>query len=403
MNTNQNHTGDNLLDDALRTLDVADHELTPAQLGRKQTLLRDLLATDSSGAHRGASGETAAHTDAHVVPITAAPGRRAERSRRSRARWLLPAAAAAALVGAMVVAGQPGEKAAYASWTPDPTPVSGELLTTAENACRKGVADSASRDDDLPPELRPTTKPEDMATVVAERRGDYLFLAMADGQGSTSQCFFDASDPSKPHGMTGSAATSMSPAPTELGRDGLEGAGGGAASGPEGSYAFAEGRVGSDVTGVTVHADGTAVRATVTNGYFAAWWPIKPVEGVMVSPIITYDVALRDGTVRTDVSGTPGEPAPAAPGPREVGHIERGGGVSDAGEVATAGGHVGSEVTGVTINVEGKQVVATVKDGTFTAEWPSTTAGEVPPITFDLTLKDGTVLKNQQPTDATNR
>ena len=34
------------------------------------------------------------------------------------------------------------------------------------------------------------------------------------------------------------------------------------------------GRVGTDVTGVTlVLGDGTSVQATVTNGWYAAWWP----------------------------------------------------------------------------------------------------------------------------------
>ena len=410
MNTNGFDTefdiDDRALDDALRALDVADQRLDESQQARKEALLRDLL--EPSDALRGApedvttQGTTDAATavsgasSASVVPITS-------RRRRSPVRWLLPAAAAAALVGAMVIAGQPGEKAAYASWTPDPTPVSGEVLSRAEAACRAGWTESSSRDTDLPAELRPTTKAEDLATVVAEQRGDYLFLAMAADDGSTTQCFFDAGAPSRPHGMTGGAATASTPPPAVLAPEQIEGSGGGAASGPEGSYAFSVGRVGDEVKGVTVHADGTDVRATVTNGHFAAWWPSKPVQEPAPSPILRFDVTLADGTVRSDVDAGPAAPRVTEPGPRQVGAVTRGGGVSAQGSVATLAGHVGSEVVGVTVDVGGRKVVATVTDGTFSAEWASPLEGSAPPVTFDLTLRDGTVLPGQQPAEGESR
>ena len=430
MNTNGFDIDDRALDDALRALDVADRSLDESQLTRKQALLRDLLTSDALGevlagdAPRGGAGKSgdttatadttaaadttattsattstpATSTAAPVVPISA--GRR---GRLSPVRWLIPAAAAAALVGAMVIGGQSGEKAAYASWTPDPTPVTGEVLSRAEAACRAGWSESSSRQADLPPDLRPITKAEDLATVVAEQRGDYLFLAMAADDGSTTQCFFDADDPSRPHGMTGGAATGGTPLSAVLAPEQIEGSGGGAASGPEGSYAFAVGRVGEDVKGVTVHAEGTDVRATVTNGHFAAWWPSKPVQEPAPSQDLRFEVTLADGTVRSDVDAGPGAPRVTEPGPRQVGALSRGGGVSDQGSVATVAGHVGSEVVGVTIDVGGRKVAATVSDGTFSAEWPSPTEGSVPPLTFDLTLRDGTVLTGQQPAEGESR
>jgi hypothetical protein len=40
------------------------------------------------------------------------------------------------------------------------------------------------------------------------------------------------------------------------------------------AYAFADGRVGAGVTGVTFNlSDGTTVTATVQNGWYVAWWP----------------------------------------------------------------------------------------------------------------------------------
>ncbi len=419
MNMNDYDIDDRALDDALRTIDVADRQLDSSQQARKQALLFDILAAstggsvgapaareaagsvaaEGSGARRGASDSGLARSSdaAEVVPIEAGRARQARRGRRSGARWLIPAAAAAALVGAFALSGLPGDEPAYASWTPDPTPVSGEVLTRAEAACRQGMADSARHVDELPAELRPITRPEEMQTVVAERRGNYLFLAMAAENGSTQQCFFDADKPSRPHGMTGGAATASTPPPTVLAPGELEGSGGGASSGPEGVYEFAVGRVGSDVTGVTVTADGKDVRATVTNGYFAAWWPGKAREANGASPLIRYGVSLRDGTVREDLGSAPGEAPREAPGPREIGLVESGGGVSDKGSVATVAGHVGSEVVGVTLDVGGEKITAEVSDGTFYAEWPAPDSHEAREITYDLTLRDGTVLTGQQP------
>jgi hypothetical protein len=41
----------------------------------------------------------------------------------------------------------------------------------------------------------------------------------------------------------------------------------------QGGYSFAEGTVGADVSGVTLHQDGLDVVATVDHGRWTAWWP----------------------------------------------------------------------------------------------------------------------------------
>lgn len=249
----------------------------------------------------------------------------------------------------------------------------------------------------MPESQQPTTRPEAARTVVAEKRGNYLFLALATADGSTAQCFFDAADPSTVDGMTGGSTTAASPLPKPLSADGLEAAGAGSAGGPEGTYAFTQGRVGTHVTAVTIRSEGHTVQATVTDGYFAAWWPSKPTPAVGPSPIVAYDITLADGRVLTDVPESANAPARPTPGPRQIGLVERGGGVSEKGEVATVAGHVGAEVRGVTINVGGQRIVATVTDGTFRAEWPNPVAAELPDVTYDLTLADGSVLRNQKP------
>ena len=53
----------------------------------------------------------------------------------------------------------------------------------------------------------------------------------------------------------------------------------------------------------------------------------------------------------------------------------------------------------VVVHADGRDVTATLSGGTFHAEWPMPTraSGEVKPLTYTLTLDDGTVLKNVKP------
>jgi hypothetical protein len=72
-------------------------------------------------------------------------------------------------------------------------------------------------------------------------------------------------------------------------------------------------------------------------------------------------------------------------------------------------GRVGPDVAGVTIHAGSVSVEASVKDGTYAAWWPghafdpsqplppSGQGGPEPTITYDVTLKDGTVLKDAKP------
>lgn len=377
---NTAHLHDDDLDTALRALDAADPTLDSGQQARKDALLDSLL--EGSTPERRAPGPT---------PM---PRRTA---RKHVVRWLLPAAAAAALVAVFTLTNGPSDRPAYASWTPKPEPVTGTTLSTAESACKASMAESDSQMDDIPADQRPTTQVDTAKTVVAEKRGDYLFLAMATVDGSTAQCFFDAGDPSQVKGMTGGSTTAQSPKPRTLGPRDLEGAGWGFSGGPEGSYTFTQGRVGADVAVVTIHSDGTTAAATVSNGHFAAWWPATSRMEGDPRATVTYDVTLKNGTVLENADDV-GHDEPAAPGPRQIGRVERGGGATDGeSTVATAAGVVGAQVAGVTVNVAGQRIVATVSGGRFTAQWSAELASETPPATYDLTLSDSTVLKAQKP------
>lgn len=80
-----------------------------------------------------------------------------------------------------------------------------------------------------------------------------------------------------------------------------------------GLISMVDGQVGDNVTGLTIHADGTTIEATLDNGRYAAWWPgrIFPDDDPGPSgeggpePILTYDVTLANGTVITGAEPTP--------------------------------------------------------------------------------------------------
>lgn len=361
------------LDSTLRSLDAAPAQLTDHQVDRKAALLASILD--------------------EAEPVADLGGARRRRAGRW-ARAIIPAAAAAAVVGLLVLPGSPGAPSAYASWTPEPRPVVGDALTRSSTACRAAMTDMAGRDGDVPPELRPDVRAATARTVVAEQRGNFLFVAMATDTGATAQCFLRADDPGRVYGTTGSAPTASTPPPAVLAADQIESDGAGLTSGPEGSYAFAQGRVGKDVRAVTLRVGDVTLDATVSDGWFAAWWPTAASSGISPSPIIAYDLTLMSGAVVPDAD--PGLEQGKVPGPREIGRVESGGGATESGLVQTVAGHAGSDVVRVTVRVGDTSVSAPVTDGVFTAIWPSEVA-DAPTPTYDLTLRDGTILQDQKP------
>jgi|GEM_PF-2352954 len=127
---------------------------------------------------------------------------------------------------------------------------------------------------------------------------EVLALAVLDGL-SSQQCIFEVPHLERTMGATGGWASVDSPAPAPLGARGLETHGGGGFVGSAGGYAMSVGRVGNRVTAVTVHTNGRAVTATVSNGHYVAWWPV---EELTPSPDEHYDLTLADGTVLRDVT-----------------------------------------------------------------------------------------------------
>lgn len=204
-------------------------------------------------------------------------------------------------------------------------------------------------------------------------------------------CLFEARRPNYPISAGGGIPSATSPAPAPLAPEQLEGGGGGMSGGREGSFASTQGRVGSDVRGVTIHAGGKTVEASVNDGTFAAWWPIEDFKPSLVDNI-TFDVTLSDGRVLTNVDGGIMSPMP---GPREVGRVSLGAGTDDR---ATIDGYAGDEVSAVTVHLpDGREFPAAMDGRAFHVGYDLPKGTYDPGIdtvdlTFTLTLTDGTVL-----------
>ena len=90
-------------------------------------------------------------------------------------------------------------------------------------------------------------------------------------------------------------------------------------------------------------------------------------------------------------------------------------GLGEGGQAATTTGDVGPGVVGVTVHAGSTTIEASVKDGTYAAWWPGTLQGPTPPdsakgangaepiLRYDVTLLDGTVLRDVAPTHPTER
>jgi len=133
----------------------------------------------------------------------------------------------------------------------------------------------------------------------------------------------------------------------------------------------------------------------VSNGSFTAWWPATWVGANAATPPIAYDVTLRDGRIVKDVpDGFMNLPHLD---PTQIGGIGLGGGAGEDGtSVSTVTGYAGRDVTSVTVREGMTEITSPVTDGVFYVELPAAGNAEPHPK-YDLTLKDGHVLRDQIP------
>jgi hypothetical protein len=215
---------------------------------------------------------------AHPAPAPAHRGRIAWRPRAALAALAAAAAVAAALTLPNLAAGP-----AYASWTPQPSPLAAADQDQLADRCVAQVAGEYQS-----PEADPAAR-----VVHGERRGDYAYLSVVT-PGWSALCFRDQG------GTLRNASIMMAPVTaTALGGTGVEMQGWPQMRTAEGHCRLMSGHVGSQVVGVdiTVRArsgdHSRTVRATVEDGYFLAWYPEQ--LGESSSNTTSLTLRLADG------------------------------------------------------------------------------------------------------------
>lgn len=259
---------------------TADPDALAATRARVMAVIRD---------EAGAGADIPTSDSDGVVAITTTGARR-------RVVLRLGAAAAIAAAGIVGVMLWPDPTAgwipaAYAGWRTVPTPVTpGDAqaqaracLALTRNADPDGAASGPLRLDDLVP-------------VVAERRGDWTYTLLAaeprgDHTDTHLTCLLPTDPTSHDGGGAGGSVGSGGRVPTS---DQIQWVGGGW----RGEWGDVWGYAGDDVDRVTVTlANDVVVQATVSDGYFAAWWPTVPATGETDQKALPFTLTwyLTDG------------------------------------------------------------------------------------------------------------
>ena len=127
-----------------------------------------------------------------------------------------------------------------------------------------------------------------------------------------------------------SSSTSAAPASVAAGQ--IQLGGGGTRDSAGNALTLVDGRTGAGVTAVTIErSDGSSVQATVTNGWYLAWWP-----GTVTAT--NAEVTAASGTSTVAFPSTPTPPAPGCPSGAHCGfsYMYGGGGIPSAGQSRTS-------------------------------------------------------------------
>ena len=224
-----------------------------------------------------------------VIPITGVAARR---------RLALRVGAAAAIAAAGVVGAtlwpDPTASwipAAHASWRAVPAPVTPGDAQAQAKACL-----SLTRHADPDGTGYGPLRLDDLVPVVAERRGDWTYTLLTAGPrgdrtATSLTCLLPTDPTSREAGNVGGGAGSIVRVPAS---DQIQWVGGGWG----GEWFDVWGYAGDDVGRVTATlANDVVVDATVSDGYFAGWWPTAPpvADGSHALPF-TLTWYLKDGT-----------------------------------------------------------------------------------------------------------
>jgi hypothetical protein len=185
--------------------------------------------------------------------------------RGPRARWVAAAAVLVAAVIAALVLGTNGSgpQNAFAGWSATPTRPAPGQLQAAEAACTQ-LHSAPRRLAALTGEALDWEAP-----TIADTRGPFTLLFYVARAGTLS-CI--AGWPSG--GVAGSGTRYLLPTPRRAAPDTISAISGGSSSAHGEAWSQLQGQVGSGVTAVRLTlSNGSEVRASVSNGWFVAWWP----------------------------------------------------------------------------------------------------------------------------------
>jgi hypothetical protein len=188
--------------------------------------------------------QRAAQLDPHSIVRLGAIDYHPRRHRVNRlpAIGALGTAGTAAAVAAIVALGSSAAPA-FAGWRPTPsTPAPGQLAQAAQ-ACGQNLGNP----------------------VLTDSRGPYTASIYADS--STHDVCLSGAGVSMSSSSTSSASAGVAAGHIQTDGEGTRDAAGNALT-------LVDGRIGTGVTAVTIdRSDGSSVQATVSNGWYLAWWP----------------------------------------------------------------------------------------------------------------------------------
>lgn len=264
----------------LRTLDPADHLPGPRTMRARADLER-IVQTAPDHEHAGR------------IPRPPVP--RATRSGRPRGRVLatrriLVAGAVVAAVTATVVTlpSLTGGDSAFATWTQTPQGLSAEDRAAAARACREQQQDGPGGDY--------RAQLSAAAPAIVESRGAWTTVVLAAAGGFSAMCITDESTRLFRSwiGSVGTPSDDAPPAPRQVAATDL-----GTGSVDSAALSLAAGVAGSDVTAIAYDSqEHGEVRATVSQGHFALWFPGNELESASRDGV-DVQVTYRDGTTTT--------------------------------------------------------------------------------------------------------
>lgn len=218
-----------------------------------ETSLRDALARRAAEVPAGAT--------VRLLQIDYRP--RGHAVGRPAAFGALAGAVGSAVAVASVIGLGAGASNAFAGWTSSPAAPPGGQTAKAIAACRARLM--AAR---LPvgrPGPTPVLSSSGLTPVLTDTRGPFTFVIFAGGERDVS-CITGPAF-SSVSGSAGSGIVRVRAGHVELSSDHFTSRDGR-------PYTVVEGHTAADVTGTTLLlSDGSRVKASTGNGWFAAWWP----------------------------------------------------------------------------------------------------------------------------------